>query len=92
MPPAKNPIAPERPAPKPEEPYYTSKELAALLGISMNTLAIMRRAEDIPKYIMIGYRSFRYPKKEVHRYIKKRTREDRTRASTSATQNYDLQH
>lgn len=92
MSPDKAPTAPEQPVPEPEVPYYTSRELAALLGISMNTLAIMRRTGDTPQYTVIGYRTLRYPKKEFRRYLKKRTREDRMRTSTSATQNYDLQH
>jgi hypothetical protein len=69
-----------------EGQYYTSRELASALSLSMSTLAERRRMGIGPKFVAFGYRSYRYPKEEVRRYL-----EEMTRASTSATQNYDLQ-
>lgn len=66
--------------------HYTSRELSDLLNIAMSTLASYRRKGIGPKYVVLGYRSYRYSKEEVARYL-----EEMTRASTSATQNYDLQ-
>lgn len=68
------------------EQYYTTRELSGLLSLSMNTLADYRRKGIGPKYISVGYRSCRYAKSEVLKYI-----EERTRESTSATENYNLQ-
>ena len=77
----------------PEEPtvckltdqYYSTRELAGILGISMSTLAGYRRQGIGPKYIAFGYHTYRYARAEVLKYL-----EERTRASTSATRNYDL--
>ena len=65
--------------------YYTSRELSGILSLSMNTLAEYRRKGIGPKFILVGYHSCRYAKEEVLKYI-----EEMTRASTSATKNYDL--
>jgi excisionase family DNA binding protein len=78
-----NPL--ELPTYDPEEESYTTKQLAKLLGVSIHTLAKWRRQGNSPRYAVIGYRSRRYPKAEVIKYI-----QERTRASTSATRNYDL--
>ena len=68
-----------------ENCYYSTRELSGLLNISMSTLADYRRKGIGPQYISVGYRSCRYAKTEVLKYI-----EERTRASTSATRNYAL--
>lgn len=68
-----------------EDSYYNARELSRLLNVSMGTLADYRRKGIGPQYISVGYRSCRYAKTEVLKYI-----EERTRASTSATRNYDL--
>jgi len=68
-----------------KDQYYTTRELSSILNLSMNTLADYRRKGIGPKYISVGYRSCRYAETEVLKYI-----EERTRASTSATRNYDL--
>jgi predicted DNA-binding transcriptional regulator AlpA len=70
-----------------EGSYYTSRQLSRALSLSMSTLAEYRRKGIGPKFVAFGYRSYRYPKEEVRRYI-----DEMTRASTSATQNYDLPH
>lgn len=85
MPPVKKRIITELPIP--EYPYCTSKELADFSGIHMQILTSWQRKGNTPQYAAVSCRSYRYPKEEFHRYI-----EERTRASTSATQNYDLQH
>lgn len=66
--------------------YYTSRGLSNVLHLSMSTLAEYRRKGIGPKYIAVGYRSYRYSKEEVLKFIN-----ERTRASTSATRNYDLE-
>ncbi len=68
-----------------KEHYYTPKELSGILNLSMSTLAEYRRNGLGPQYISVGYRSCRYAKTEVLKYI-----DERTRASTSATKNYNL--
>jgi len=68
-----------------KEQYYTSRELSNLLRLSMSTLAEYRRKGIGPNYIVAGYRSYLYSKEEVIKFV-----EERTRASTSATQNYNL--
>lgn len=65
--------------------YYTSRELSGILNLSMSTLASYRRRGNGPKYIALGYRSYRYPREEVVRFL-----EEMTRTSTSANRNYDL--
>jgi hypothetical protein len=69
-----------------KDQYYTSRELADILGISMNTLADYRRRGTGPKFIAFGYHTYRYAKADIFAYL-----EERKRASTSATRNYDLQ-
>lgn len=69
-----------------KDKYYTPRELSDILGISMNTLAEYRRRGTGPKYIAFGYHTYRYARAEVLAFI-----EERTRASTSATRNHDLQ-
>lgn len=65
--------------------YYSTRELANILSVSMSTLAQYRRMGIGPKYIAFGYHTYRYARAEVLKYL-----EERTRASTSATRNYDL--
>lgn len=67
------------------EDCYSSRELSILFNISMSTLADYRRKGIGPKFVVFGYRNYRYPKDELVRYI-----QERTRTSTSATRNYDL--
>ena len=86
MSPTKKHIVPkETPVCDLKDNYYTSRELSGILSLSMNTLAEYRRKGIGPKFILVGYRSCRYAKEEVLKYI-----EEMTRASTSATKNYDL--
>jgi|GEM_PF-4367387 len=68
-----------------KDQYYTTRDLSNILHLSMSTLADYRRKGIGPKYIVVGYRSYRYSQEEVIKFV-----EERTRASTSATQNYDL--
>jgi predicted DNA-binding transcriptional regulator AlpA len=75
----------QEPASSLEDHYYTSRELSGILNLSMSTLAGYRRRGTGPKYIALSYRNYRYPQSEVTRYL-----EEMTRASTSATRNYDL--
>ena len=65
--------------------YYTTREVARALHVSVSTLCAYRRKGIGPKYSVVGYRTYRYPKEEVMRYVR-----EMTRTSTSATQNYDL--
>ena len=81
----KTPILKQEPT-RSLDQYYSSKELSGILNLSMSTLAAYRRRGIGPKYIAVGYRSYRYSREEVARYL-----EEMTRASTSATQNYYLQ-
>ena len=69
-----------------KDQYYSPKELADILGISMSTLAGYRRKGIGPKYIAFGYHTYRYARAEILKYL-----EEKTRTSTSATRNYDLQ-
>lgn len=69
-----------------EDHYYSTKELSGILGLSMSTLAEYRRRGIGPKYIAVGYHTYRYARAEILKYI-----EEKTRTSTSATRNYDLQ-
>lgn len=79
-------IAPkEAPVRELKDRYYTSKELSEILSLSMSTLAEYRRKGIGPKYIAVGYRSYRYPREEILKFI-----EEQTRASTSANRNYDM--
>ena len=80
-----------KPKPKPKrvcdlgEDYYTTKEVADALNLSVSALGEYRRKGIGPKYTVVSYRSYRYSKAEVMRYL-----QEMTRASTSATRNYDL--
>ena len=67
------------------EDYYTTKEVADALKLSVSALGEYRRKGTGPKYTVVSYRSYRYSKAEVMRYL-----QEMTRASTSATRNYDL--
>jgi hypothetical protein len=85
MPPVKKRTTPE--SPTSEEPDYSSQELATLLGIPTRTLVRWQCKRDNPKYTVAGYHRCHYAKEEDLKDI-----EETTHASTSATQNYDLQH
>ena len=80
-----------KPKPKPKrvcdlgEDYYTTKEVADALNLSVSALGEYRRKGIGPKYTVVSYRSYRYSKAEVMRYL-----QEMTRASTSATRNDDL--
>ena len=66
--------------------YYTTREVAEALNLSVSALCGYRRKGTGPKYIVVSYRNYRYPKAEVMQHLK-----EMTRTSTSATGNYDLQ-
>jgi len=74
----------ETPACDLKDQYYTTRELSEILGLAMSTLAEYRRKGIGPKYIAVGYRSYRYPRSEILAFI-----EEQTCASTSANRNYD---
>ena len=63
-----------------EDYYYSTKELSGLLNISPSTLSDYRRQGIGPQYIQVGYRTCRYPKAEVYKYL-----EENRRNSTSDT-------
>ncbi len=67
------------------EDYYTTKEVADALNLSVSALGEYRRKGIGPRYTVVSYRSYRYSKAEVMRYL-----QEMTRASTSATRNDDL--
>lgn len=48
-----------------EDFYYTSQELAGLLGISPSTLSGYRRQGSGPKFLTLGHRTVRYARKDV---------------------------
>ena len=65
--------------------HYTPKELCNILGVTKQLLTFLRRTGRGPKYVKVGLRNIVYSAAEVEKYLK-----ERTRTSTSATRNYDL--
>ena len=57
-----------------EEFYYTSQELAALLGIAPSTLSGYRRDGSGPPFIHLGRRTVRYARKDVLAHIAENAR------------------
>jgi hypothetical protein len=60
--------------------HYTPKELASILGVTIQMLTHLRLKGRGPKYIKFGYRSIIYSAADVEKYLK-----ERERLSTSDT-------
>lgn len=71
-------LEPIKSAPLLDEAYYSPKDLAKLLSISVSTLRWYRENGRGPKYIKTGHRTVRYPITNVSHYI-----DEQTRRSTS---------
>lgn len=49
--------------------YYTTKELADILGVCRRTLLKYQRNDDFPKPLRLSSRYFKYNKAEVAAYL-----------------------
>lgn len=68
-----------------DKKFYTTKELAELLGVSGRFLEILRTKGTGPRYVGISTRKVKYPAHEVEKFLA-----DRLVSSTSETPAYKI--